>query len=368
MFSFKQYIIKESKKKEIEYKSEDDISVERYSMHIIPSIDVAKSYFKNSDNQLTEQESRFIELLYLITPLDKNGNPINPFVANYKGKDNFALRRWVKDEPRVVQFLEENNIKNISQIFKSKKFNNYHNTSLEKVSEFPNSSEQEFIIALSLNIKSIGDDNVEKSLIYSLFGDDNLTIDNLNDKQKDIYNKYLDYYNNNKEKVKNIAKDLNGFEMEDGELFTKCVNSTGKQDITDSWREKGEYPEGSTPNCTPKTDIISNKGTRFSCKKSTGSQAMSGGICEARATLIHYSHLLSDEDQAKLKLLFNNSWDGKDNERNRELTDKLSEILNNNPKFMMAVIAESITVRLNSVKVQIQTHPQIKCYHGQIMV
>lgn len=55
-------------------------------------------------------------------------------------------------------------------------------------------------------------------------------IDNLNDKQKDIYNKYLDYYYNNKEKVKNIAKDLNGFEMEEGELFTKCVNSTGKRD------------------------------------------------------------------------------------------------------------------------------------------
>lgn len=137
--------------------------------------------------------------------------------------------------------------------------------------------------------------------------------------------------------------------MEDGELFTKCLTRDVKSDVQDTWKDDGNYKKH--PNSTPKADLISNKGAKLSLKKSTGAQAMSGGINETMATLMTYSYLLDDNNQKKLESLFVDDngndidWSGRNSERNKKLNEILKDIFGNkeaNKKFIIAVLTESI--------------------------
>ena len=44
-------------------------------------------------------------------------------------------------------------------------------TTLEKIDEFPNPSEEEYYVAMALNVKALGGKDDERSMRYSLFGD-----------------------------------------------------------------------------------------------------------------------------------------------------------------------------------------------------
>lgn len=291
------------------------------------------------------KEGQLITYMYSIAPdnPDTETGYSSPFVGGYGSKTGFACRRWVKDNPSLIEYMEKNKI-NFTTAFKGHSFKDYHDTKLEKIDSFPSSADEEIFIAMSLNIKSIGSDNSEKAMKYALFGDENKELSN---KEKEIYNKFYKYYEGHKKSIDERAKD---FDLEEGELFTKCSNSSVKKDIQSSWMEDGNYSK--YPDYTPKTDIISNKGRKCSIKKSTGAQAMSGGMNETAATLMTYSYLLDEETQKKIDSLFKDEngklidWNGRDDERNEKLNNTIKEIFKNkeaNKKFIMAVLTESLT-------------------------
>lgn len=291
------------------------------------------------------KEGQLIAYMYSIAPenADVETGYSSPFVGNYGSKKGFACRRWVKDNPSLTEYMEKNEI-DFTTAFKNHSFKDYHDTKLEKIDSFPSSADEEIFIAMSLNVKSIGSDNSEKAMKYALFGDENKE---LSDKEKDVFNKFYKYYTDHKKSIDDRAKD---FDLEEGELFTKCSNAAVKKDIQQSWIEDGDYSK--YPDYTPKTDIISNKGRKCSVKKADGAQAMSGGMNETAATLMAYSHLLDEETQKKIDSLFKDEdgkpidWNGKNDERNEKLNNTIKEIFKNkeaNKKFIMAVLTESLT-------------------------
>lgn len=288
---------------------------------------------------------KLITYMYSIAPEnpDTETGYSSPFVGNYGSKKGFACRRWVKDNPSLISYMETNNI-SLETAFSNKAFKDYHDTKLEKIDAFPTSADEEIFIAMSINIKSIGSENAEAAMKYALFGNENKT---LSDKEHTIFNKFYNYYKDHKSSIDARAKD---FDVESGDLFTKCSNASVKNDIQDTWKEDGDYTK--YPDYTPKTDIISKNGRKLSVKKSDGAQAMSGGMNETAATLMTYSYLLDDETKEKIDSLFKDDdgnpidWNGKNDERNKKLNSTIKDIFKNketNKKFIIAVLTESLT-------------------------
>lgn len=296
------------------------------------------------------KQGLFIQKCYELAPKSEEGDIIAPFVAGYQSKKGFAMRRWVRDNLELQRYMEKEDISTDS-IFSNKIYKGYHNTTLEKLDKFPNSSEEEIFIAMTLNIKSLGKEKSEQAMKYALFGDQDKE---LSEKEKEIYDKYFKYYTDNKDIINERAKKIKlpSIEGEDDgpELFTKCSNQSVKSDIQDSWKEDGNYSK--YPNYTPKSDLVSNKGRNCSLKKANGAQAMSGGMNETAATLMTYSYLLDKDTQKKLDSLFKDEegnpidWNGKDDKRNKKLNSIIKDIFKNkdsNKKFILAVLTEAIT-------------------------
>lgn len=315
-------------------------------------INTKEETYKYFDVTPDSEAGKLINNLFDIAPVDSNtGKIISPFVGNYDGKNNaFALRRWVKNNPETLEMINKINIKSLFNTPNKKFiFNNYHNTKLEDIDNFPNSTDQEYILALSLNIKSLGDKNINNALKYALFGD---TDKELNEEENELFDKYLKYYNENKDLINNYNKnyELDNSDSDKPELFTKCRNSEVKKDVTDQWKENGKFNKA--PSNTPKTDLKSNKGKNISVKKSDDTQAMSGAMNETMATLMTYANLLEKDDQKKLKQLFYDEngneidWKGNNKERNKKLNSIIKNIFaqkEKNKKFILAVLTESIT-------------------------
>lgn len=314
---------------------------------IINDIEAACTFFNISrDNPEDSKKLEFITLLFDQAPVREDGSIISPLVGAYTSKSNFALRRWVANNPQIEEYIKSNKI-DLNTVFSGEQkheFRDYHDTKLGDIDKFPNSSEEEYLIALSMNIKSLGKKNVQKALKYALFGDTDIKLESKgNEKKLEIFEKYLNYYKNNSHLIDKRAENC---PAEKGELFTKCQSN--KKDIQDTWKKNGQYEKN--PNSTPKTDLISNKGRRLSCKKSTGAQAMSGGLNETMATLMNYSNLLDEESYQRLQQLFYEDgkkidWSGKNRERNKNLNTIIKEIFGKpgNEKFVIAVITEAIT-------------------------
>ena len=288
---------------------------------------------------------KLISYMYSIAPdnPDSEMGYSSPFVGKYNSSKGFACRRWVKDNPALIEYMTKNKL-SFTDVFKGYSFKDYHDTTLEKIDSFPTSADEEIFIAMSLNVKSIGKDKTENAMKYALFGDENKK---LNEKEQVVYDKFYKYYKDHKSQIDSRADD---FDVESGDLFTKCSNASVKNDIQDTWKEDGEYTK--YPDYTPKTDIISKNGRKISIKKSDGAQAMSGGMNETAATLLSYSYLLDKETQDKIDSLFKDNdgnlidWNGKDDERNKKLNDTIKNIFKNkeaNKKFILAILTESLT-------------------------
>ena len=288
---------------------------------------------------------KLITYMYSIAPEnpDTETGYSSPFVGAYGGKKGFACRRWVKDNPALTEYMEKNNI-DFKSAFNGHAFKDYHDTKLKKIDGFPTSADEEIFIAMSLNVKSVGKDNAEMAMKYALFGNENKK---LSTKEQAVFDKFYKYYNDHKQAIDSRADD---FDVEKGDLFTKCSNASVKNDIKDNWKEDGDYDK--YPDYTPKTDIISKNGRKLSVKKSDGAQAMTGGMNETMATLMSYSHLLDEDTQKKIDSLFKDDngnpidWNGVNHERNKKLNDTIKDIFKNkeqNKAFIMAVLTESLT-------------------------
>lgn len=311
-----------------------------YNRRILNTVDEVVEFFNLDKND--DETIQLIEKFFDNAPEKKDGSKVSPFVAEYNSRKSWCFRRWCQNNPHVEDVVDK---------FKDKvkdkyKFKDYHNTNLEKIDGFPSSSEQEYLVAMSLNIKAlskdkaIDDDIINKSLYYALFGEELKNGEKIDDKKKAVFDKYMDYY---KQHNKFINEWPENVDVKENDLYTKCL-PTGK--VSDDWSDYGAY------NNTPKTDIISKSGNKISLKQCGGAQAMSGGFNETMATLLSYEDLLSDDkDKESLHSLFFNKdgsvkdWKGKDSERNKDLDEVIQTIFKKkeNKKFIIAVLSESMT-------------------------
>ena len=116
--------------------------------------------FKFFDVEPDSDTGKLIAYMYSIAPEnpDTETGYSSPFVGNYGSKKGFACRRWVKDNPALTEYMEKNKI-SFEKAFSNKSFKDYHDTKLEKIDGFPTSADEEIFIAMSLNVKSVGDNN-----------------------------------------------------------------------------------------------------------------------------------------------------------------------------------------------------------------
>lgn len=342
---------------------------------LITSAEEAIKYLEITDDLEKEAIKKMYE--FAQNQQTKNGEIAWPIVKNYENNKGVAFRRWVETNTDFIQWANNNDF-DISKLEKGKKIGSktskgYHNTKLQDVDEFPNSTDHEILIAMSLNMKSGGEyTNPEKALMYAMFGEKGMGKEGsksyLNKKQ--LYDKFLGWYKNNDEYVKGLSKDIN---VGDGELFAKLNDNNIK--AQKDWKQNDESERN--PNSTPKVDILSNKGRRISCKNGdSGAQAMSGSKDETMATLLRFKYLLKDDQQKKLESLFKDEngnsidWNGKNKERNKKLNNIIKEIFGDeeNSQFVTTVIAESITGSgkfgpdSNGSATEIITYSKGKCF------
>ena len=208
-----------------------------------------------------------------------------PIVANYERKPgNFVFRRWVgkySDELPIELY---------------KKYGPYqglHNTRLKEDGKyFPSAEDYEYIIAYSHN-KNNNDipdpENIE--LVTSKQLESNSKLEQI-----------MLYYAQNENSCKMLSYSLKN-------ISSNLYKLPNVKTTTSEWKKLGNYKK--EPNKTPKTDIISDDNKyRISVKKcKDGSQLMSGGECESRATLLScIDYLKSDADKKLLIDLCNLEW------------------------------------------------------------
>lgn len=272
---------------------------------------------------------------------DENQLPC-PIVANYKRKPgNFVFRRWVgkySDELPIELY------KNFGP------YQGLHNTKLKEDGKyFPSAEDYEYIIAYShnKNNNNIPDpENIE--LVTSKQLESNSKLEQL-----------MLYYAQNENSCEMLSYSLKN-------ISSNLYKLPNVKTTTSEWKKLGNYKK--EPNKTPKTDIISTDNNyRISVKKfKNGSQLMSGGECESRATLLScIDYLKSDNDKKLLIDLCKSEWKipsktGKTakerrakgdeeilsiNKDNKHMTEILNSIIENpiNIEFKKAVMYEAAT-------------------------
>lgn len=336
----------------------------------IKGLEVAYEWFKNYlDRNLLQNKilnkikdipsnfniDEFInEFNEFLNNLFANEKQIAPLVINYnRTVHNWALRRWT--EGSTKEFI--NKYKWLLEENKGdyKKFSNYHNTTLG--SETPTATEYEIIIATGLNIachnEDVSEESYEKWLRASLNPDDKKS--NIVDT---VIERFMSFYSQEEDFLKNIVK-VAGQDpiLKDSNLIFRKIN-VGK--LSKLW-------ENTNANKTSKTDIAGysdedkdNPIIKFSIKKSSGAQAMSGAKWESLCTLqscwntLQTSGVLTNPDNSKEKIedlinLFNSKeWLGNDKKRNDDLKYKLYEVLKNIDDkdvrlFVYSILVEAIT-------------------------
>ena len=263
-----------------------------------------------------------------------------PIVANYHRKGGkFVFRRWVS---RLSDYITMDMDKTHGP------YQGLHNTKLKENGVFfPSAEDYEYTIAYSHNKNTMNmsdQDNIEFVSKKQMETDSKLE-------------QLMVFYNQNEDSCKRMSTPLSVINSELYKL--PSIQSTTKD-----WKSLGLYKRD--PNKTPKTDIISKDGKyRISVKKAkSGSQLMSGGEHESRATLMScIDYIKSDKDKQLLRELCALEWHiptktGKTaGERrkngdaeilsidayNKDMTNKLNYIIANNPAFKRAVMYEAAT-------------------------
>jgi hypothetical protein len=188
---------------------------------------------------------------------------------------------------------------------------------------------------------------------------------NVQDDNIDFENFYLkDKYLANENILKEIVKPFSeNVELKNSKLL-KLQNKSNT--VSDEWIKIGNY-NSKKPDNTPKTDLYSeNKIIKLSLKKFGGSQLMSGGENESKATLIAASNVLSQEEKNELgiilgKMNFTKLSGGKSikdlvnadddfaklyndiTSSNKAAIEALYKLFEENPNYKTAVIKESMT-------------------------
>lgn len=263
-----------------------------------------------------------------------------PIVANYQRKPGkFVFRRWIAKHSDDLEM----------DIFKNHgPYQGLHNTNLREDGKyFPSAEDYEFAIAYSHNkntMEMVDPANIE--FVAQKQMESNSKLEQL-----------MVFYVQNEESCKRMSAPL-------AEIKSELYKLPNVKSATKEWKTLGNYKKD--PNKTPKTDIISKDGKyRISLKKAKdGSQLMSGGECESRATLMScIDYLKSEDDKNLLRELCALEWKtpsktgqtAKERRKagdteilsidayNKDLSSKLNNIIVNNPDFKRAVMYEAAT-------------------------
>lgn len=197
----------------------------------------------------------------------------------------------------------------------------------KKGSSFPTAEQMEMVIAYAYNKnydkEEYEDDEANLSFVGVASGKSN----------------YINYYNSNKEWIDKLINTIHNSTKV--KSLTKLPKDSSK--VSKEWREFGGKE------ATPKTDLYGDNDYRFSLKKFGGSQAMSGGMGEARATLLSVlcdifksntsqvidknSIPLNIEIKSKLKEFVQDINDDSDDDSVKNAVDKLLFSADNNDKL-----------------------------------
>ena len=254
-----------------------------------------------------------------------------PLVANYGNKEgSFAFRRWVKNVPGIKINGNANSL--------------FHDTNLKGNGAWtPTAQDMEDVISVAYNnvnhINKVAEAQDKAELI-------------------------IQYYQDNKEVFDKIASKITSGNSPLSKLQTKGIKASPE------WVKLGQYSSEGAVNKTPKTDIISaDRKLKISLKEEGGSQLMSGGYNEARATMLtalDKSGIKSD-DANELRTALEEKWmtgfkspDGiasiKKNPNHPEYNTVknaetavenvkmlLNKLIKENPKFEDALLYEAMT-------------------------
>lgn len=283
-----------------------------------------------------------------------NHNMPCPLVANYKRQPGkFAFRRWVKQLNEHFDNFDVTKVKS--------PYGGLHDTRLKEDGVwFPSAEDYEYVIAFSHNKINCKNNEDDKNIEY---------VASKEKKPDSKLEQLLAFYAENEASC-NMMVNI---------LKNNVKNSTLKKlkneaTVSDYWWTAGTFKErNKKPNNTPKTDIISHDGKyRISLKNADGSQLMSGGECECRATLMSFIDLIDYVDKTTnisdhdtLKTLLSDAWitpknDGRSFKEKRAAGEDLTQydknknalksgvlpIIQRNEKFKKAIIREAITGEL----------------------
>jgi hypothetical protein len=274
-----------------------------------------------------------------------------PIVGNYGNKPGqFAFRRWV--DKYADELGIEFNLEKTTGYYKG-----LHNTNLKENGKFfPNAADDESIIAFLHNKWQVNKDLTDGENIEYVT---KKTLET-GTKQEQLVLHCLQYQNDHTDGTdteKGIESTLNREGYISG--LSSDIGMLSKLPFTDNisaeWLTVGQYPGSASK--TPKTDIISDDGKyRISVKKRGGSQLMSGGQSETRATLYFAARKCEPDGVGPihdgLNELFQNYPDAINDVNDEHAQEKkaamnkcedILEELTKNMEFRKAIVAESAT-------------------------
>lgn len=260
-----------------------------------------------------------------------------PVIVDYKNKPgHFVFRRWVAQLSelfRNINILED----------EGAPYMGLHNTNIKEDGKwFPSAEDYESVIAFAYNKKNYSDElSTDPENVKYVTG----RIATPNSKAEQL----MYFYANNQKSIDGIIDSL-------PDDLGKMQKLPTKESCTKTWIDLGGY-ETTTPNKTPKTDILSGK-YRISVKKAGGSQLMSGLYHEARATFMAAAMKLNGEKQAEfinyIEQIFADPWPSRidsrtemdkrldASQRNKDLTVLVQKVCEDK-EFKRLVMREAMT-------------------------
>ena len=314
--------------------------------HLVLNCDDAIAFF-NEHKLFDKVNISKSDITHIYDYATKHNMPC-PLVANYKRKPGkFAFRRWVK------QLSEDFKNFDVTQV--KSPYGGLHDTRLKEDGVwFPSAEDYEYVIAFSHNKINCENNEDDKNIEY---------VASKEKKPDSKLEQLLAFYAENEASCNMMVNILTNTV---GNSTLKKLKNEAK--VSDYWWTVGTFKSRhKNPNNTPKTDIISHDGKyRISLKNAEGSQLMSGGECECRATLMSFIDLITKEsDRIMLKEVLSDGWitpknDGRSFKEKRAAGEDLTEydknkntlksvvlpIIQRNEKFKKAIIREAITGEL----------------------